>query len=124
MEMERCHLWLGRFADRAEIDDYFEEVVPYPEDAPISLFAADQGKRFYDHDWVFAEFHPDGDWAAILDAIRAPAETREAVLAAVARVGFACNAVVVADEGEFPSPVSVAGPPRLAYIGCHALWDG
>lgn len=122
MEMERCHLWLARFADRAEVDDYFEEVVPYPEDRPISLFAADQGKRFYDHDWVFAEFHPGGDLGAILEAIRAPAGTREAVLAAAAALGFPCNTVVVADEGEFRDPVSVAGPPRLEYIGCHPFW--
>ncbi len=122
MEMERCHLWLARFADRVEVDDYFEEAVPYSEDRPISLFAADQGKRFYDHDWVFAEFDPVGDLRAILDAIRAPAGTREAVLTAAARAGFECNAVVVADEGEFPNPVSVVGSPRLEYIGCHPLW--
>ena len=122
MEMDRCHFWLGRFTDQAEVDDYFEETVPYPEDAPINLFAADQGKRFYDHDRVFAELHAGGDLGAILDAVRAPAGPRAAVLAAAARVGFACNAVVVADEGEFFDPVSVAGPPRLEYIGCHPLW--
>jgi hypothetical protein len=122
--MERCHLWLARFIDRAEVGDYFEEIVPYPEDRPISLFTADQGKRFYDHDWVFAEFHAGGDLEAILDAIRAPADTRGAVLAAAAGLGFECNTIVVADEAEFPSPVSVVGPPRLQYIGCHALWGG
>lgn len=123
MEMERCHLWLGRFRDRTEVDDYFEEIVPYPEDAPISRFAADQGKRFYDHDWVFVEFDEAGDLDAILSTIRAPAVTRAAVLAAAGSVGFRCNAIVAADEGEFNSPVSVPeGSPRLAYIGCHALW--
>ncbi len=119
--MERCHLWLASFADRAEVDDYFEEVVPYLEDRPINLFAADQGKSFYDHDWVFTEFHVGGDLGAILDAIRAPATTRQAVLVAATKIEFEFNAVVVADEGEFPSPVSVAGPPRLEYIGCHTL---
>ena len=123
MEMDRCHLWLGRFADLAEVDAYFEEAVPYVEDAPISPFAAGQRKRFYDHDWVFAEFHPGGDLNAILETIRAPAATREAVLAAAAMLGFACNTIVVADEDEFSSPTSFAGPPRLEYIGCHALWN-
>ena len=122
--MERCHLWLASFADRAEVDDYFQEIVPYPEDRPISRFAADQGKRFYDHDWVFSEFHPDGDLRALLGTISAPAGTREVVLAAAIRLGFDCNAIVVADEGEFTDPVSVVGPPRLEYIGCHPLWGG
>ena len=120
--MERCHVWLARFADRAAVDAYFEEVVPYPEDGPISPFAADQGERFYDHDWVFAEFDAGGDLGALLDTIRAPAGTRDAVLAAAA--GFECTAVVVADEEEVSSPVSVVGPPRLKYVGCHPLWDG
>lgn len=116
--MERCHLWVARFADRAEVDRYFEEVIPYPEDGPISLFAAGQGERFYDHDWVFVEFDENGDLMAILDTIRAPAETRAAVLAA----GLGCNAVVAADEEEISNPVSVAGSPMLKYIGCYPLW--
>lgn len=124
MEMERCHLWLASFRDQAEVDDYFEEIVPYPEDAPISQFAADQVTRFYDHDWVFAEFHRASDLGVILESIRAPACTREAVLAAATKVDFECNTLVVADEGEFVDPVSVAGPPRLEYIGCHPFWGG
>jgi hypothetical protein len=124
MTMERCHLWLGWFRDRAEVDDYFEEVVPYPEDSLINLFAADQGKRFYDHDWVFAEFHEGGDLSAILESIRAPAVTRDVVLIAATTVGFECNTIVVADEGEFFDPMSVTGPPRLEYIGCHTFWGG
>jgi hypothetical protein len=121
VEMERCHLWLASFRDRAAVEDYFRERVPYTE-APISRFAADQGKRFYDHDWVFAEFHEDGDLDAILAAIRAPTVTRAAVQAAAAVLGIRCNAVVAADEGEFSDPVSVPGSPRLEYIGCHPLW--
>ena len=121
MEMERCHLWLASFRDRAEVEDYFRERVPYT-DAPISRFAADQGKRFYDHDWVFTEYNEAGDLDAILAAIRAPAGTRAAVLAAAGALGFRCNAVVAADEGEFGDPVSVPGPPRLECIGCHPLW--
>lgn len=122
MEMDRCHIWLGQFADHNEVDDFFAEVVPYLENAPISPFAASQRKRFYDHDWVFAEFHPAGDLNAILEAIRAPDSARKAVLAAAAVAEFACNTIVVADENEFASPISVAGPPRLEYIGCHAFW--
>src|SRR5262249_35751388 len=124
VEMERCHLWVGWFSDKAELEDYFEEIVPYPEDSPMNLFAANQGKRFYDHDLVFAEFHEGGDLGAILDTIRAPSSTREAVLAAATEIGFKCNTVVVADEGEVLDPVSVPGPPRLEYIGCHVFWGG
>jgi hypothetical protein len=120
--MKRCHFWLGRFNDMAEVDDYFEEIVPYPNDAPISQFASDQGKIFYDHDLVFAEFHESADLGAILESISAPAETRDAVLAAASKLDFKCNLIVGADEGEFQDPVSVAGPPQLRYIGCHALW--
>jgi hypothetical protein len=119
MDDRRCHIWVGWFNDQTELDDYFEEVVPYPEDAPISLFAADQGKRFYDHDLVCGAFDLNGDLGALLDTFRAPAGTRAAVLAAAAAVGFACNAVVVADEEEFLDPLSVTGPPKLAYMGCY-----
>lgn len=122
VEMEHCHLWLARFADRAEVDDYFEETVPYPDDAPINRFAADQGERFYDHDWVFTEFREDGDLGMILETVRAPAGTGDAVRAAAAVLGFVPNALIAADEGEIDDPRSVAGRPRLAYVGCLALW--
>lgn len=122
MEMERCHLWLARFRDEAEVEDYLREPDVYT-DEPISRFAADQGKRFYDHDWVFVEFDEAGDLDAILRAIRAPVGTRNAVLEAAGGVGFRCNAVLAADESEFREPVSVpGGSPRLKYIGCHPLW--
>ena len=88
MEMERCHFWLGRFRNQADVNAYLKETVPYPKDGPISRFAADQSKQFYDHDWVFAEFSKAGDLGAILTKIRAPANTRAAVLAAAAALDF------------------------------------
>lgn len=120
--MNRCHIWLARFPGRDEAAEYLRDAVVYT-DAPISRFAADQGKRFYDHDWVFVEFDEAGDLDALLRTIQAPEDTHAAVVASAASVGFACNAVVVADVDEFSAPVSVKGDGyQLAYIGCHALW--
>lgn len=123
MEMERCHFWLAQFRDKSQAIEYLRDADVYT-DAPISQFAADQGKRFYDHDWVFVEFDEAGDLNSMLSTINAPSITRDAVLARVQGVGFDCNALVVADEGEFSDPVSAQGEGyQLAYLGCFPLWS-
>ena len=123
MEMERCHFWLARFRDYAEMDEYLREIVPYPDDGPISRFAADQGQCFYDHDFVFAEFDEGRDLEAILRLIRAPNATSAAIVAIAQGMAFAPNALFAVDEGEFSEPASVVGESyELVYIGCHALW--
>jgi hypothetical protein len=123
MEMERCHLWLGQFRDREQIDGYFLERGRFLPDEPISLFARDQGKRFYDHDWVFFAFNAESDLERILGDARVPEATRHIIRASAGELDFKSNALVVADEGEFQDPVSVQKDSlRLIYIGCHPLW--
>jgi hypothetical protein len=117
MEMERCHFWLARFRDQSQIDDYFQEPDVYSEREPISKFAADQGKRFYDHDWVFVEFDEGGDLNTILRTIGAPKGTWEALLEAAKVKRFTANAVVVAAESEFTEPQKLLQLDRTVRAG-------
>jgi hypothetical protein len=124
MEMERCHFWLARFPDRTKLDDYLRETIPYPEDGPISRFAADQHQKFYDHDFVFAEFDEGGDLQAILRLIQAPDPTSATIIASAQQMSFAPNTLFAADEYQFSEPTSVVGDSyQLFYIGCHTLWS-
>lgn len=69
MTSEFVDVWLGRFESEAALAAYLEET--YSEDdeaAPISRFAADQGQRSYDHDFVESDFFAEtADLAAALD---------------------------------------------------------
>src|SRR5437870_5237705 len=65
MEMDRSHFWLASFQNQEQIDEYFREGYG-DDDEPISLFAADQGATFYDHDWVFVESSEGGDLEKLL----------------------------------------------------------
>lgn len=119
MQMDRCHFWLARFRDEHAVEQYFAEPDEYVEGEPISQFARDQHKRFYDHDFVFAEFDPNGQLELLCHRIRLPAETRRKLLS-TREEGY--NAIIGADEGEFFTPLSVDGDPRLSYIGCFPCW--
>lgn len=122
MEMDRCHFWLARFRDQQQIDEYFREEYG-DDDKPISLFAADQGQTFYDHDRVFVEASDTGNLRDLLRKVQVPEATGKIVQEFAQRLGRESNALVVADEGEFENPVSVENASYwLVYVGCYRLW--
>lgn len=120
MPMETSHLWLGRFPSEAALDAYFEESYGDDDDQPINQFAADQGERSYDHDWVERSFF---DASGDLRAQLAPHSYSSSYLDRVielarARGMVGANAFVLADRGEFEHPVSVNAPSyTLWYLG-------
>ena len=50
-------VWVCRFPSEEAVEVYFEETYGQEEDVPISAFAADMGHWYYDHDFVYREFH-------------------------------------------------------------------
>ena len=120
--MDQCHFWIARFRDRQQMESYFEEVEREELEDPMNRFAADQGKAFYDHDFLFAELNEIEDLQAILQGAHVPEQTQQIILELAEKQDFTCNALIVADEEEFRNPVSVRGDSyRLAYVGCHPL---
>jgi hypothetical protein len=115
MAMETSHIWLGRFPSEAALDAYFEE--SYGEDdQPINQFAADQGERFYDHDWVERSFDPSGDLRAQIAPHSHSKDYLDRVIELARSRGIVgANVFILADKGEFDRPVSVHAPS-------HSLW--
>ena len=122
MQMDRCHFWLANFADRAQIEEYLRE--DYGDDEkPISLFAADQGEHFYDHDWVFVEMSENGSLEELLRNAKIPHATARILRDFAEKHRIQSNAILVADEGEFDNPASVMKDSySVSYIGCYDLW--
>lgn len=119
MEMERCHFWLARFRDEDSLESYFAEPDEYVDVEPISQFAGDQNKTFYDHDLVFAEYDGDGRLAQLCELIGLPADTRDQL---VKRAAEGWNTIIAADQAEFECPRDIEGDPKLVYVGCFPCY--
>jgi hypothetical protein len=122
MEMDRCHFWLGLFQDRAQIDEYLREKYG-DDDEPISLFAADQGELFYDHDWVSVEWSGNGSLEELLQKWSVPEAAARTIKDVANKRGIRCNALFVANQDEFDNPASVHNDSyAVEYVGCYDLW--
>ena len=50
-DMQISHFWVGHLPESIR-DRYFEEILDEGDDAPLSMFAQDQGQKYYDHDFL------------------------------------------------------------------------
>ena len=50
-QTEISHFWVGHLPEDLR-GRYFEEALDEGDDAPLSLFARDQGQKYYDHDFL------------------------------------------------------------------------
>lgn len=118
MAMETSHFWLGLFTSEEQLDAYFEEQYEN-DDAPISRFAADQGKMYYDHDWVECGFDESGDLRILIKGASYSSDYLEKVIDAAIAQGIAtANAYILADSDEFADPKSVnSSEYKLWYLG-------
>ena len=120
MPMEKCHIWLARFASEEALDAYFEENYDKEDDdEPINKFALDQGETFYDHDWVERSFEGGGDLRTLIDG-HSYSENYidEVIKLAGERKIEGANAFIMADRNEFENPKAVeAADYQLWYVG-------
>ncbi|MCG8456114.1 MAG: immunity 22 family protein [Holophagales bacterium] len=117
--METVHIWLGVFASEDALDSYFDERMHDDDETPMNDFAADQGKVFYDHDWVERSFGEGGDLRSLIAGHSYSESYLENVVeeAKGKRITRA-NTFIMADIREFPSPRSADGKDyRLWYLG-------
>jgi hypothetical protein len=120
VEFEVVDVWLGQFASEKAANNYFEET--YSKRRPISRFAADMAERFYDHDFVEREYHPEGisDLSQALAGHSFSASYLANVIEAASRVDLPAplNTVLLVWGREIEAPVSVRTPRMsLVYIG-------
>jgi hypothetical protein len=121
---QTAHFWVGRFLNGKQVADYFAEVWNEEDEdreyTPLSAFARDQGKKWYDHDFLEYGFsdvvkpikelavgHSYSDqWAAELD--------RRTLATGMGE----CNMFVFIEEDQIPEPRSVEGDDySLHYLG-------
>jgi len=123
-EYEIVDVWVGTFASEDDLEAYLAE--SYDEDdeeAPASRFAADQGERFLDHDFLESSFHgTPGDLADLIAGHSFAESYREAAGAAFASSGSPpVNAVVLAFGAEVSAPRSVSDASHtVTYLGRFA----
>ena len=116
--MDTIDVWLGRFPSRSALKDYFSEKND-SEDSPINCFAADQGEKFYDHDWLEYHFSEEPDsnfltYGYYPFGILAIAIQRTAVEQGLTNP----NTLIVADRSLITTPKTVKGERyELRYLG-------
>jgi hypothetical protein len=129
-EWDVVDLWVCRFQSADAVESYFAETYGQGDDVPISAFAADMGAGFYDHDFVYREFHEPPAHALEEALERWPhlAWAHPRMLEAFRRSPLApFNLFLVAFGGEIEQPRSVELPDRrLHYLGRfeHTAADG
>ncbi|PJI91313.1 immunity protein 22 of polymorphic toxin system [Yoonia maricola] len=115
---EHLHLWLGRFQSDTALAELFEE--QYEDRArPLNGFAASQGQRRYDHDFI--EYRV-GNGEALEDLIRLNSYSQfylEQVLeAARASQLQDANLFILADAKEFRTPMNIEKTGvSMTYLG-------
>ena len=113
-------IWIGSFPSKSLYSQYFQEQY-IDDDAPINMFAADQGVMFYDHDFCESEYHNhtiksfdkliEGHsyWESYID---------EAKMAFSANGFEEVNVIVLIWGRKISNPRSVDGKNfRLRYLG-------
>ena len=56
------HLWLGQFQSEDRFKEFLRETYDENLEIPMNEFAASQGQKFYDHDWIEAQFFEEENW--------------------------------------------------------------
>jgi WD40 repeat protein len=53
----RLAIWVGMIPKKSQFNAYMKETYGDDDESPISPFCADMGSTFYDHDFVYGEWH-------------------------------------------------------------------
>ena len=107
--LETVHIWLGTFRSRAALDSHFAEEIHEDGKTPMNAFAADQGKVFYNHDWLERSFEASGDIRSLIAGHSYSESYLEDVIEAAANRGVTmANTFIMADVREFPAPRSIS----------------
>lgn len=112
-------IWLGLADSRSSLEALLEESYG-DDDNPITAFAASQGERFYDHDFLESHFLDEPtELADAFAVISHGDEVREAALAAATeRYTGRPNCIIADFERQFDQPTSILSAGiTLSYIG-------
>jgi hypothetical protein len=121
---QTAHFWLGHFPDGSRVGDYFTEVWNENdgdrEHTPLSEFARDQQKKWYDHDYLEYGFNPDA--SSIQELVTGYSyhdQYKDELAARAAKLGLAgINMFVFIEESQIAHPRSIAGEGyTLHYVG-------
>jgi len=109
-------IWLGQATDKKAFTAFFKETYS-DDDRPISAFAESQGERFYDHDFVEAQYNKK--LKTLDDALMTISFSRSFADSLRAQVkDFDYNVTVAAFSDDFSAPRSAEGNGlSLTYIG-------
>ncbi|MCC9607583.1 immunity 22 family protein [Blastopirellula sp. JC732] len=101
-------IWIGSFPKKSDFNAYLKETYRDPDDdlTPISQFAVDLKETFYDHDFVFGEWHRGKPKSVetLLKPWRAADSFLEAAVAAAKKKKIADgNTVIIAYDHQYNS---------------------
>ena len=118
------HFWVGCFSEKEQVDKYFAEVWDEGDEdrehTPLSIFARDQGEKWYDHDYLEYGFN---DSAATIEELVAGYSYSEQWAGELARRAAEAglngvNVLVFISQDEIDHPRSVQGDGFwLNYLG-------
>ncbi len=123
MPMAKSHIWIGSFPSEQAVEGYFEEVYDENDEdrehTPLNKFAADQGERSYDHDWVEHGYSRAGNLRELIKGHSYSENYIDQVIQVATTRGITTgNTFILADEAEIASPRSVDHADyRLWYLG-------
>jgi hypothetical protein len=120
-EWDVVDAWVCHFRSAEAVEAYFAETYREEDGTPISMFAADMGQGFYDHDFVYREFHepPARALEEALERWEHLAWAHPQMLEAFGASPVSpFNVFLVAFGREIEQPKSVEFPDRrLQYLG-------
>jgi hypothetical protein len=123
-ETQTGHFWVGHFRSEEQAADYFAEIWDEEDEdrehTPLSAFALDQGKKWYDHD--FLEYGFSGEEKPIEDLVAGYSYSDQWAAEVARRAATAnlprSNLIVFIEHGEIDQPQSVEGEGYwLHYLG-------
>lgn len=121
---QRVQVWVGDFDTQDRFQAYFRDndaaETEGQQDAPISQWAAGQGARFYDHDFLETQFVPERtqDIRPLLEGHSFSTSYIDAVVQAFEAEPRPMNALVVFFGGDLEDPRSASGPGfELRFLG-------
>ena len=113
--------WVCSFQSAEAVEEYFAETYGQEDGTPISMFAEDMSESYYDHDFVYREFHEPPAHALEEALERWPQLAwahRQMIEAFRASPVSPFNLFLVAFGREIERPKSVELPDRrLHYLG-------
>ena len=122
MSVYPSHIWIGTFTDDAPEDYFSDEAEREDDDAPMNLFAKEQGEHYFDYDFTeisYVDWKDAVDPRSFVDRHSYSDSYIEKIVQLAAERGMPkINVFVLASIEQFEAPRSVSSDTyRLEYLG-------